>query len=167
MDACLDLLLPRIWPMENLHHQVEQFVWGGVAYPQGPGVYRWGQHIELRRHEVCPPYLLTYLPEGLFQADWVYLTLGGKGLDLLAREVNGDEVDWGGPPFQAFLREQLSRNPNWAVIFSPHCDQIDSTLETDAAGVLTLLNKNLSRDGEQQGFAAWHRAESTYAPPRE
>ncbi|XXF78295.1 hypothetical protein P2318_00635 [Myxococcaceae bacterium GXIMD 01537] len=156
MDVCVDLLLPKLQPMADLRHEQRHFTWEGTSYPQEPDLYRWGRHLELRKHAQPPAYVLARLPAGLYQPDWEYFVLGGDGLDLLAREVNGEEVDWEGHSLEDFLLEQLGHHARWALVYSLQCDQVDLTREVDASGLVVLLKEQLNWNRKPLGFAAWN-----------
>ncbi|MFY0576196.1 hypothetical protein ACN28S_19175 [Cystobacter fuscus] len=160
MDVCVDIFLPRLWPMAGLRQERREFMWEGVVHPQEPETYRWGRQVELRKYAQPPTHLLTRLPQGLFQNGWSYFALEGNGLDLLSREVNGQEVEWDEHPLEVFFLEQLSKNDRWAVVFSPHCDQLDFSQETTAEGFMTLLKAQLNWKQERKGFIAWRRSSS-------
>lgn len=164
MDACVDILLPRLQPLEGLHRVRRDFEWGGVLHPQEPETHRWGRAVELRKYKDSdfPAFLSQHLPADLFPEGFVYFSLVGEGLDWLAREVNqraDDEnpVDWGGHPLEALLFEQFSRSSSWAMTFLPHCDTLDFSRETTPGGVVALLKAQLDGSKTPQGFIAWGR----------
>lgn len=45
------------------------------------------------------------------------------GLDLMERDVNGEEIDWYGYRPNELLNSLLSRSDRWVLIFEPYFDQ--------------------------------------------
>src|SRR5262245_52790517 len=130
MDALLQILIPDSKVLEGLDKRQKILYWEGIAYPQEPATYHWGQYIILVPSQL-QPFVRPLLPSHYTEKVRLCLDIQGEGLDLLEREVNGEEIDWFGQNFDTVLSQILEACKSWVVIFEPHYDQIDKIYELE------------------------------------
>lgn len=153
MDVLFQILLPAPTQVAGLEPHQETFWWGGEEHPQGPVVYRWGEHVRLVPQGI-QDYIRKFLPEDYLGPDWVFFDVEGDGLELLWEEVRGREVDWGGRRLDDLLSRLLEQHDRWVVLFEPFSDQIDNVYRLSALECLDKLKTNLARDAGREGFIA-------------
>ncbi len=139
MDVCCDILVPRL----------------RSAVASDDGVVRLGADVELRRRPI-PEHITARLPETL-RAGLESYSVGGKGLDLLASEVNGEAGGRETGAIEALLRAELSGEGPWVFVFEWRCDEIDHV--GPIAGVdelLATLREKLLWSTRSKGFIAYH-----------
>lgn len=151
MDVGFYILVPEIPKFSGFDYKVDTFVWGGVDYPQEPGRYVWGQHVEFMEANVTE-FLMQILPAGSISHDWRALCLKDPALDLLQREVNGIDVDWGGRSLIVVIRQILMRSIKWVVVFALHNDQIDHLYQLNVDQCIERLRQNLLWNINPDGF---------------
>jgi hypothetical protein len=153
MDVLFQILLPELSHVEGLERHQAVYSWDGVDYPQEPATYRWGLHVELAPDHL-QPHIPRFLPENYIDEHWVFLEVKGDGLDLLEREVNGEEVDWHGRRLDDLLALTLKSHRRWVLIFELQEDQIDHIYELSAEQCVSKFKANLRRDIRREGFIA-------------
>lgn len=146
MDVCFSLLLPNpveLDRIEGLERRQVTFTWGGVAYPQDPVKFRWGEYVELIETPIAEHYY-PYLPADSRSKTWTSLVIGGKALDMLAIQVNErDAVDWQGRSLEGLLQLLVSHYSQWVLVFELHCDQIDSIYSLSIDECLQYLRESI------------------------
>lgn len=153
MDALLQLLVSEIKLVDGLTIHQEVFNWGGVDYPQGPPVYHWGSYVELIPSPI-QPYIINWLPVNYKDEAWLGLDVRGNGLDLLEREVNGEQVNWMGRRLDDLLKAILIQQDRWGLIFEPNYDQLDNIYRLSIDDCVNKLKSNLRWTGKREGFIA-------------
>jgi len=154
VEALLQILIPAIKQLPNLERYQRVFTWDGTEYPQEPVEYCWGPHAKLVTSEI-QQFLLSLLPAGYVTDQWVALDVDRETLDLLAAEINGQQVvDWLGLTFDDLLRLLLAEYDRWVVVFEPHYDQIDNIYRMKPEECIAKLRANLKWPGPMEGFVA-------------
>lgn len=153
MDALLQLIIPEIPNLPDLQRYQREFTWAGESYPQEPVTYRWGPKVELIESQI-QSFIVDLLPENFIGPNWKVLDVGDETLDLIERDVNGEEVDWYGYKAQELLTSLLDHSDKWALIFEPYYDQIDDIFRISARESVDKLESFLNRNKERKGFIA-------------
>jgi hypothetical protein len=153
MDALLQLIIPEIPTLPDLQRYQREFSWGGETYPQEPVTYRWGPKVELIESET-QSFIVDLLPEDFISQDWKVLDVARETLDLIERDVNGEQVDWYGYNASDLLTLLLAHSDKWVLIFEPYYDQIDHVFRISAEECLDKLKFFLNRKNERKGFIA-------------
>lgn len=151
MDDLLAILIPAIPNIPGLEKRQAVYSWGGQEYPQEPITFHWGPYVAFRTSQL-QEYLWKFLPEEYRHTNWLVLDVNEKALDMLEREVNGKEVDWDGWDIEAVLRQILSLQERWVLVFEPHYDQMDSVYHLPVTECLEKLKLNYRRDQQKEGF---------------
>lgn len=151
MDDLLAILIPAMPGIPGLEKRQAVFYWGGQEHPQEPITYHWGACVEFRTSQL-QEYLWEFLPADYRDKQWLVLDVNDGALDLLEHEVNGKEVDWDSRHLDTVLRQILSQQEQWVLIFEPHYDQIDSVYSLTVSDCLEKLRSNYRRDGHKEGF---------------
>lgn len=160
MDSCLEILLPKLKPLPELQEATRVFSWGGEDHPQGDSVYQWRKDTELFKVPT-PRHVLARLPHYYSTGDWEYFRFADKSVSALERIINShDTADWTSADVVSLLQSQLALHAGWALVFEPHCDQIDRVFEADLEVALSQLRSSLDWSREPVGFIAFHRHSS-------
>jgi len=137
MDACLDLLVPRIHVPAGVDDVTSRWAGENEVVPR---IFRFGD-IELRAYRAgnAPDLVLRHLPPGYVHDDWWIITAGSV-LDAL-EHVSGPRGVRGEPErIAAMLLELLEPVSAWALAFQPECERIDEVIiGTREAAVERLL----------------------------
>jgi hypothetical protein len=154
MDALLQILLPEIKQLPNLERYQRVFTWDGTEYPQEPVEYLWGPQVKLVTSHIKQS-LFRFLPRGYVTEHWVALDVDRQTLDLLAAEINGQQVvDWFGSTFDELIRRLLTQYDHWVLVFEPGYDQIDNVYRMKPEECISKLRANLKWPGPMEGFVA-------------
>jgi hypothetical protein len=149
MDVCLELLVSNPIPITSLMTRQKSITWGGIEYPQEPICYLWGEFIQIVETPIAK-HIYTFLPKTYKIFDMKCYAIQGEVLNLIKKEVHGFQVNWAGKNLDSFLKSILPSQQNWAVVFSLHCDEIDSQYTLGIDEAIKKIYANLRN--EPEGF---------------
>lgn len=152
-DSCFEILLPEFVQIEGLECKQKTFSWDGVKYPQGSPIFQWGEYVEIAPTPI-PRHLEMHLPANYIDERWICLSIRGKGLELLAQEVNGVLINWNGKSLIQIIELLISKSNKWVFVFELFCDQIDSSYILNVNEVLLRFQENLKYSNNPEGFIA-------------
>ena len=138
MDATFEVYVPAGSVLGSVTPQVKTFKWQGIEYPQGGIEFKYDEHFQLQPIPVAVD-LLPFLPKPFSENRTDGYSIGGDGLDRLARSVFDGIDDCAERETSVFLHAILSSIKTWAVVLEAGCDQIDSV----TTGTLDDLTQNL------------------------
>jgi len=161
MDVCFDLVVRTLDMDSGVRVDRRTFYWEGQEHVDPKVTYHWGPHFELVVAPRIPAHIAARLGSIVHSGAWTFVSVRGDGLDLCARELEGEEVDWQGHDLESLLRSQLKEGEDWAVVFAWECERSDERIEGNRAALVSALRANLSRLSHRKGFLAVHRATSS------
>jgi hypothetical protein len=157
MDICFELLLNDSKPLAKLVTQQKSITWGGIKYPQEPIYYFWGDYIKLYETPV-PRHIYRFLPKTYQKNHLQCFSIQGKVLELLEKEESGIEVEWGEYNLDSLLEYVLYSQEIWAIVFSLHCDEIDSVYTLDINEAIKRIRDNMHAQEDREGFVIFSKA---------
>ena len=86
MDATFEVYVPAGSVLGSVTPQVKTFKWQGIEYPQGGIEFKYDEHFQLQPIPVAVD-LLPFLPKPFSENRTDGYSIGGDGLDRLARSV--------------------------------------------------------------------------------
>jgi len=150
MDACLEIIIDSEKLPEGVISEASNQSAFGVI--DNDGIYFWGDYVKVQQIDM-PKHILTKLPDEYDKLNLNIYSVSGDCLDMLAREANGEPVNWDGNSLLDLVNKMLESSKKWAIVFEPNCDTIHYVKEYMRDDVLDLLKTNLASD--YKGFVVY------------